>query len=179
MLYFVVSLVGITLVWMGWNLSLDAAWQPTDRTTIHRILSLAMVKQGELVVDLGCGDGRIVVLAAREFAARAVGVEIDPVRALWGKIWIGLLGLSGRAQVNWGNMYKLDLRRADVIILFLSAKANRRLKHRLEGQLRQGARIVSYYHPMPDWTPDQIGSSRDGHPLYLYRIKRGNCAPAG
>lgn len=167
------------MIWMGWNLSLDAAWQPTDKTTIRRILSLAVVKQGDRVVDLGCGDGRIVVAAAREFAAHAIGVELDPVRALWGKAWIKLLGLSGRARVNWGDMYKADLTKADVVILFLSAKANRRLKCRLEKQLRPGARIVSYYHPMPGWTPDQLGRSRNGYPLYLYRIKGGDGAPTG
>jgi len=125
--YLGVGLGALTAVWLLWNLSLDALWQPTDRVTTRRILLLAQTKEGERVVDLGCGDGRIVVAAARDFRARATGWEIDPFRALWGKAWILLTGLAGRAHVVWGNMYRADLTQADVVVLFLSSKANARL----------------------------------------------------
>jgi SAM-dependent methyltransferase len=160
----------LTVLWTAWNLTLDALWQPTDRITARRMLFLASVQKGERVVDLGCGDGRIVVIAAREFGARATGFEIDPFRVLWGKLWIRLAGLSHRARVIWGNIYRVDVHDADVVILFLSAKANFRLQERLKRQLKTGARIVSYYHSMWGWTPDEIGQAKEGHPLYLYRI---------
>jgi SAM-dependent methyltransferase len=169
----------ITILWVGWNLTLDALWQPTDRVTARRMLFLASVRKGEHVVDLGCGDGRIVVTAAREFGARATGFEIDPFRVLWGKLWIRLAGLSHRARVFWGNMYKVEIRDADVVILFLSGKANFRLQEPLKGQLKSGARIVSYYHPMWGWTPDEIGEAKGGHPLYLYRIGEKRAENAG
>ena len=170
--YLGIALGAVTAVWVGWNLTLDALWQPTDRPTVQRILFLAGVKQDEHVLDLGCGDGRIVVAAAREFGARATGIEIDPFRVLWAKAWIVLAGLSRRARVLWGNMYTADLSDADVVILFLSATANFKLQERLRRELKEGARIVSYYHPMWGWKPDEIGEAKKGYPLYLYRIER-------
>ena len=130
---------------------------------------LARVKEGEHLLDLGCGDGRIVVTAAREFGARATGIEIDPLRVLWGRVWILLAGLSRCAQVIWGNMYKADLSHADVVILFLSTQANFRLQDRLRDELKPGARVVSHYHPLWGWKPKEIGEAKGGSPLYLYR----------
>ncbi len=171
-LYLVIALGALTVAWVGWNRTLDALWQPTDRVTMRRILDLAKVKEGEHVLDLGCGDGRFVVAAAREFKARATGIEIDPFRVLWAKAWLLLAGLSQRgARIIWGNMYTADLSNADVVILFLSAKANFRLQERLRRELKEGARIVSYYHPIWGWKPEEIGETKKGYPLYLYRIK--------
>jgi len=165
-----IVLGGLTLIWLGWNLTLDALWQPTDRITVRRILFLSGVKPGERLIDLGCGDGRIVVAAAREFGADAIGVEIDPFRVLWARIWILLSGLSGKAWIVRGNMYTFDVSGADVVVLFLSATSNFRLQDRLRRELPAGARVVSYYHPIWGWKPDAVGESRDGHPIYLYRI---------
>jgi len=111
-LYLVIALGAVTVAWVGWNLTLDALWQPTDRVTMRRILDLAKVKEGEHVLDLGCGDGRFVVAAAREFKARATGIEIDPCRVLWAKAWLLLAGLSQHgARIIWGNMYRRSLQR--------------------------------------------------------------------
>jgi len=165
-----VILGGITLLWIAWNFTLDALWQPTDRVTVRRILFLAEIEKGEHVVDLGCGDGRIVVAAARAFDARATGVEIDPLRVLWGRLWILFAGVRGRARIVRENMYAFDVSDADVVILFLSATANFKLQERLRRELRPGSRIVSYYHPMWGWTPDEIGEARDGYRIYMYRM---------
>jgi SAM-dependent methyltransferase len=161
---------GVTLVWLAWNLSLDALWQPTDRVTVRRLLLLAGVRPDEHVVDLGCGDGRIVIAAAREFGASATGVEIDPFRVLWARMWILLCRLSSRARIIRGNMYTYDVSDADVVVLFLSATSNFRLQQRLRTQLRCGARIVSYYHPMWGWQPDLVGEASSGYPIYVYRM---------
>jgi len=161
---------GLTLLWIAWNLSLDALWQPTDRETVRRILFLADIQPDERVIDLGCGDGRFVVTAAREHRARAVGVEIDPFRVLWARMWIRFSGLAGRARIVHANMYEYDVSGADVVILFLSATSNFRLQHRLRTQLAAGARVVSYYHPMWGWKPAEVGEAKAGHPIYVYRI---------
>jgi len=165
-----ILLGGITLLWIGWNLTLDALWQPTDPVTMKQLLYLSEIQPGERLVDLGCGDGRFVVAAARDFGALATGFEIDPFRVFYAKMWILLARLSDRAKVVRGNMYKVDVSDADVVILFLSATSNFRLQKRLREQLRDGARVVSYYHPMWGWQPDMVGKARDGYPIYVYRM---------
>ena len=161
---------GLTILWLAWNLTLDALWQPTDRTTVRRLLMLAQIRPGECVVDLGCGDGRFVVAAARDFGARATGVEIDPFRVLWGRLWLLFARVAKQASIVRGNMYTYDVSDADVVILFLSATSNFRLQQRLREQLHEGARVVSYYHPMWGWQPEAIGEAKGGHPIYVYRI---------
>ena len=159
--------------WIGWNLTLDAWWQPTDWDTVHRILSLAEVQDADTVFDLGCGDGRIVVAAAKEYGARGVGVEIDPLRIAASKIRALLAGVNSNVQLKLGNMYEADLSSADVVILFLSGTANRKLAPKLSRELGSGTRIVSYYHAIPNWKPERTATTRDGYNLYLYR-KGGN-----
>jgi len=165
-----VVLGGLTLLWIAWNFTFDALWQPTDLVTLQRILFLADVREDDHVVDLGCGDGRIVVAAARRCGARATGVEIDPFRVLWGRIAIRLAGVRDRARIIRGNMYTFDVSTADVVVLFLSATANFKLQTRLRRQLRAGARVVSYYHPIWGWTPEETGEAKGGYPIYLYRM---------
>lgn len=174
MVWLGIALSVITLGLIGWNLSLDALWQPTDRTTVRRILFLAGVKADEHVVDLGCGDGRIVVAAAREFGARATGVEIDPFRAGLAKAWVRIAGLRDKARIVWGDMHKFGLSQADVVILFLSRRANEKLEGKLRRELKPGARIVSYFHPLPGLTPTEIGEAKGGYPLYLYRMGKSD-----
>lgn len=174
-----IAVGGVTALWIAWNLTLDALWQPTDRVTVRRLLFLAEVQADEHVVDLGCGDGRIVVAAAKEFGARATGIEIDPFRVLVANVWIRLARVADRARVRRGNMYTADVSDADVVVLFLSATSNFRLQERLRRELRDGARIVSYYHPMWGWQPDIVGEARGGHPIYVYRVGEGLGRVAG
>lgn len=165
-----ICLAVLTAVWVGWNLTLDALWQPTDRVTVRRILFLAEVKPGECVVDLGCGDGRIVIAAARLFGAQGIGIEIDPARVLWARGWAVLAGVKDRVRIVRKDMYKVDLHSADVVVLFLSPDANFKLQDKLRRELHPGARIVSYYHPIWGWEPNEVGVAKTGYPLFLYRI---------
>jgi len=160
----------LSAIWVGWNLTLDALWQPTDRATVRRILFLAQVQPEETVVDLGCGDGRIVIAAARTFAARGIGIEIDPARVLWAKTAVLLSGVRKNVRILRNDIYKADLHDADVVVLFLSPDANYRLQDKLLRELKPGARIVSYYHPMSGWEPEEVGVAKTGYPIYLYRI---------
>jgi SAM-dependent methyltransferase len=165
------AFVAVSLLWLGWNLTLDALWQPTDRVTVRRILLLGEVGPQDHVVDLGCGDGRIVVAAARDFGARATGVEVDPFRVLWGRTWILAARLSRRAHIVRGNMYTYNVADASVVVLFLSATSNFRLQDRIRRELAPGSRVVSYYHPIWGWEPELVGEARDGYPIYVYRVK--------
>ena len=100
-----ITLGGLTLLWIAWNLTLDALWQPTDPVTMRRLLTLSEIKPGETLIDLGCGDGRFVVAAAKEFGARATGFEIDPFRVLYAKVWIWL----ARRNLNPSTPFKFGL----------------------------------------------------------------------
>jgi SAM-dependent methyltransferase len=162
----------LTVVWVLWNLTLDALWQPTDRRTVRRMLFLAKLQPGETVVDLGCGDGRIVIAAARLFGARGIGIEIDPARVLWARVAAFLLGERKNVQILLQDMYKADLSDADVVFLFLSSEANCKLQTKLVAHLHRGARIVSYYHPMQGWRPEKVDAGSTGNPIFLYRINK-------
>jgi SAM-dependent methyltransferase len=137
-----------------------APWAPTSLATVDQMLRLADVQPGETVVDLGAGDGRIVIRAARRFGARAIGVEIDPVRCLIANGLIGLLGLRRRARVQYGNMFGFDLGQADIVTLYLLQNTNQRIKSLLGDQLRPGTRVVSHVFSFSGWTPVAIDESK-------------------
>ncbi|MEK7788149.1 MAG: class I SAM-dependent methyltransferase, partial [Chloroflexota bacterium] len=116
-----------------------------------RMLRLANVQPGETVYDLGSGDGRVLFIAAREFGARAVGVEIDPLKYLWTRAMIALLGLGDRVTVHRANFFDVDLGEADVVTLYLLPKANARLLPKFERELKPGARVVAHAFALPAW----------------------------
>ena len=136
------------------------------------MLQLAHVEPDDVVYDLGSGDGRIVIMAAQKFGARAVGVELDPDLYKQSAERIKELGLEERAQIIHENMFKVDVHRATVVTLYLLTTVNERLRPQLEKQLRPGARVVSHDFHMPGWTAekDEEVISRNGlsHRIYLY-----------
>jgi cyclopropane fatty-acyl-phospholipid synthase-like methyltransferase len=149
-----------------------APWAPTSVETVDQMLRLAEVGSGQTVVDLGAGDGRIVIRAARHFGARAIGVEIDPLRYLIANALIWAAGLRRRARVVHGNAFAYDLSEADVVTMYLLQGTNQRLQSRLSEQLRPGARVVSHAFTFEGWTPIAIDERRR---LYVYQI--GNTGP--
>jgi SAM-dependent methyltransferase len=160
-------LVGIALLSILWTSSRGAPWFPTPVATGHKMLSLAGVRPGEVVYDLGSGDGRLLFAAARRFGARAVGIELDPFRYLWTQILITLLGMRGQVRVRWGDLFGQDLSQADVVTVYLLPAANARLMIKLRQELRPGARVVCYKFFFPGWRPV---STDEENQLYLYRV---------
>jgi precorrin-6B methylase 2 len=137
------------------------------------MLSLAGVKPGEMVYDLGCGDGRIVITAATKFGARAVGVEIrrDIYETTLARV--AALGLSERVRIVHGDALKTDLAPADVVTLYLLTSSNERMRPVLEAQLKTGARVVSHDFEIRGWRPEQTEKMMvEGRPhmIYAYRI---------
>jgi predicted RNA methylase len=110
---------------------------------VRKMLIMANIKSGELVYDLGCGDGRVLITAAREFDARAVGIEIDPLRYIWSQARITLLGLRERVQVFYGDFFHQDLSKADIVTCYLLQSTNDKLIEKLNKELRLGARVIS------------------------------------
>ena len=146
-----------------------APWAPTSLSKVDQMLRLADLRPGQTLIDLGAGDGRIVIRAARRFGARAIGIEIDPLRCLIANVLVWTLRLRGRARVDHGNVFRADLSGADVVTLYLLQGTNERIQPHLSEQLRPGTRVVSHAFTFPGWTPVAIDEQRR---LFVYEIGR-------
>ena len=139
------------------------------------MLVLAELRNSETVYDLGCGDGRVAIMAAEEFGASAVGVELrdDLVKKAISKV--SELGLDGSVKIVQQDLFDVDLIQADVVTLYLTTSANERVRPKLESELRDGTRVVSHDYEVLGWKPFKIDSfcenPRLGYPshtLYVY-----------
>lgn len=124
---------------------------PTPEDVIPKMLSLASVRPGETVFDLGSGDARILIAAARDFGARAVGVETRKRLVRESRVRIRASGLSGRARVFRKSWKDVDLRSADVLATYLSSYSLGLLKRKFERELKHGVRLVNFDYPVPGW----------------------------
>jgi hypothetical protein len=140
---------------------------PTRRKWIRKALKLARVQSGETVYDLGAGDGRVLVIAAREFGARAVGIEIELLHSVAAWLWALLNGVISRVSIRRGDLFDADLRDADVVFLYLTPAFLERLRPHLESRLRPGARVVSLSFHFEGWQPMDIDI---GHLIFLYEM---------
>ena len=143
---FIVSgiIIGITFViCFSWSHVKGAPWIPTRMKKVRKMLTLTNIQPDEVIYDLGCGDGRFMVIAARKFDAKAVGIENNFLLYLWYQLLITILGLRRRIKVIYGNFFKLDLSNADVVICYLLQDTNDRLEEKLIQELKPTARVVS------------------------------------
>jgi SAM-dependent methyltransferase len=164
-LFLLIMLFMMSLVWTN---SRGAPWVPTALPTVHRMLSLAGVRPGEVVYDLGCGDGRVLVIAARSFGARAVGIELDLSRFFFSLAVVTVFGLWRRVRVIRGDLFHQDLQEADVVVAYLLQATNDRLQAKLLRELRPGARVVSNTFTFSGMT---LAGWDEELKLYLYRIE--------
>jgi protein-L-isoaspartate O-methyltransferase len=137
---------------------------------VDRMLELASIRPGEIVYDLGCGDGRILIAAVQKFKAKAVGIEISPKIVAEARSRIKKAGVSDQAQVIQGDLLQTDLTGADVVTIYLATSLNQELRPRLEKFLKPGARVVSHDYAVPGWKPTQVvqAEGRQKHSIYLY-----------
>jgi SAM-dependent methyltransferase len=145
----------------------------TPLTVVNEMLRLADVTASDVVYDLGSGDGRILIAAARDRGARGVGLEIDPVLVAQSTERARRLGLADRLSFRQQDLFEADLTPATVVTLYLSPDLNRRLRPKLLSELRPGARIVSHSFDMGDWAPArtlQVSSNEGSHTLYLWVV---------
>jgi predicted RNA methylase len=152
-----------------------APFVPSPPQVIKQMLALADLRAGEVFFDLGAGDGRTVVMAAKDFGARAVGVELreDLVKKALSTIYEQ--NLQGRITMVNGDMFNVDLTSADVIFLYLTTSANEKIKPKLETELKQGVRIVSHDYEIIGWKPVKVVNFCENqtlgfpsHTIYLY-----------
>ncbi len=132
-----------------------APYVPTPQDVVDRMLALANVTSTDVVYDLGCGDGRIVVTAAKKFGARGVGVDIDPERIRESEANAKTEGVEKLVTFKLQSALDVDLSPASVVTLYLLSASNLRLRPLLTKQLQPGARIVSHAFSMGDWAPDR------------------------
>jgi hypothetical protein len=126
---------------------------PTKLSRIRKAVKLVNLKPEEVLYDLGSGDGRVLVIAAREFGARAVGIEVGPVqRAI---SWVKVLsnGVRQKVRIEAGNFYRSDLSVADVVFVYVTSKEISKLASHLEKQMKPGSRLVSISADFPEWEP--------------------------
>ena len=150
-----------------------APFVPTPNDVVERMLTLAGVTENDVVYDLGCGDGRIVIAAARDFGARGVGVDIDPQRIAEANANAEQAGVQHLVEFIEQDAMEVDVSDATVVTLYLLSSSNARLRPILTRQLRRGARIVSHAFSMGNWDPDIVDRFEDARgstrTLYLWR----------
>jgi SAM-dependent methyltransferase len=154
----------------------DVRYQPTPMPVVRAMLDLAGVRPGDVVYDLGSGDGRIVITAAQEFGAHGVGIEIDPDLVARAQANARKAGVGGRVEFRVGDMYVSDVRAATVVTLFLHPGPNLKLRPKLRAELRPGARIVSYIWDMDDWPAEEVRRV-NRRQIYLWRIPTAPTTP--
>ena len=153
---------------------LDVPYVPTPQEVVDRMLELARVGKNDVLYDLGCGDGRIVVTAARLRGARGTGIDLNPVRIAEAKENAKRAGVADRASFKVGDLFETDVSPATVVTLYLLPSVNVKLRPRLWQQLKVGTRVVSHAFDMgPDWPPEKKVEV-DGRTIYYWTITQAN-----
>ena len=152
----------------------EVPFVPTPENVVRKMLLLAELKPNEKLVDLGAGDGRVLIIGATEFKAmRCIGVEIRSELVKNAKEKIKKLNLDNVVEIIHGNMYEYPLHDADVVTLYLLTSVNEKLKPKLEKELKPGARVVTHDFEMPGWVPfkvEEIYDSGRTHKIYVYKM---------
>jgi len=147
----------------------DVIYEPTPDSVVDAMLELAGVTSRDVVYDLGCGDGRIVITAARRYGARGVGIDIDPDRVAEATVNVRLAGVADRVRIVQGDLFEVDISPATVVMLFLLTELNLKLRPKLLRELRPGTRIVSHIFGMGTWKPERKVEV-DGSTVNLWRV---------
>src|SRR5262245_13551081 len=159
------------------GLKLDVPYVPTPQPVVEAMLKMADVKSGDVVYDLGCGDGRIVITAVKQSGAkRGFGIDLDPDRVTQSIENAKKVGMADKVEFKQGDVLKLDsVADATVVALYLSPNVNRQLEPMLRKTLKPGSRVVSHDFKIGDWPPDKTerikGTRKDDHVVYLWTVK--------
>jgi SAM-dependent methyltransferase len=151
-----------------------APYVPTPQDVVDRMLELAGVKKDDYVIDLGCGDGRIPVTAARKYGARGLGVDIDPVRIAEANANAKAAGVEHLVTFKLQDALKTDVSTATVVTTYLLSASNLRLRPILTKEMKVGSRIITHNFSMGDWAPEKSDTFKDAEgrtrTVYLYRV---------
>lgn len=148
----------------------DVPYVPTPPSIVTAMLKIARVGPNDVVYDLGSGDGRIVIAAAKQFGARGVGIERNPALVKEARAAAERAGVSGLVRFVEQDFFEADLRGATVVTLYLLPTVNLKVRDKLRSELRRGARVVSHYYAMGDWLPD-FETEVDGRKIFYWAIR--------
>jgi SAM-dependent methyltransferase len=146
----------------------DVVWVPTPDEVVERMLNMAQTKSEDYVIDLGAGDGKITIAAAKKFGARSLGIEYNPDMVAHAQRNARVAGVLGKAQIVQGDIFVTDFTHATVLTLYLLPSLNMRLRPQIL-TLRPGTRVVAHAFNMEDWEPDEV-SDVDGRRVYLWIV---------
>lgn len=147
----------------------DVIYVPTPQHVVDEMLKLAEVKEGDVLYDLGSGDGRIPVTAAKEYGIRAVGIDIDPKRIAEARENARAAGVEDKVTFRNADLFASDISEASVVTLYLLESLNEKLRPKLLAELKPGTRIVSHAFGMGDWEPE-VRKDAQGSQIFLWRV---------
>lgn len=147
----------------------DVIFVPTPNEVVDKMLEMAKVTPKDIVYDLGCGDGRIVITAAQKYGVRAVGIDIDPKRISEATANARAAKVTDKVRFIEGDLFEADISEATVVTLYLLTRLNEKLKPKLLKELQPGTRVVSHAFDMGEWVPEQKAQVA-ASTVYLWRI---------
>ncbi len=154
----------------------DVIFVPTPQEVVEDMLRLANVRKGDVLYDLGSGDGRIAITAARKYGIKATGIDIDPERIREANENAKKAGVADRVQFKNEDLFQADFRDATVVTLYLLPDLNVKLRPKLWNELKPGTRIVSHQFDMGKWKPEKTLET-DGRTIYLWTVPEKNKRP--
>ncbi len=152
-----------------------APYVPSPQVVVEKMLEASRLKPGETLYDLGSGDGRVVIMAAQKFGAKAIGVELSDELCARARSHVKKLGLADQVSIVHADLMDVDLSPADVVTLYLLTTSNERIKPNLEKYLKPGARVVSHDFMIRGWSPartEQVKADNRTHTIYVYELVR-------
>jgi SAM-dependent methyltransferase len=147
----------------------DVVFVPTPNQVVDKMLEIATVTSRDIVYDLGCGDGRIVITAAQRYGARGVGIDIDPQRVAEASANVRKAGVGDKVRIIEGDLFEANISEATVVTLYLLTRLNAKVKPKLLSELKPGTRVVSHAFDMGDWEPERKVFV-DASAVYLWRV---------
>jgi len=152
------------------EVKLDVPYEPSSEDVVRTMLEIANVGKDDIVYDLGCGDGRIVIAAAQKTEARGVGVDLDPERIKESQENARRVNVADRVKFYQSDLFQTEISEATVVMLYLYPEVNLKLRPKLFRELKPGTRVVSHSHDMGTWEPDQTKTVPNGHRVHFWTI---------
>ena len=160
--------------------ALDVPFVPTPQETVDRMLSIAKVTDSDYLIDLGSGDGRIPITAAKKFGTKGMGVDLNPVRIAESNAAAKEAGVTDKVEFKQGDLFLQDISKATVLTMYLLPDVNMKLRPKIWSDLKPGTRIVSHAFTMGDWTPEETTTGPDGrNTVYLWIVPDPKVGPKG